>query len=185
MLNFFIIFYLIFFIILYYFFTLNNDIYILENIFNIDNIQKILNDNYLKYDEYNDKYFYILHKDENQELYKIIYENNKLKNFIKKNFNKKLNYPSFPIEYRLYKKGSKGMNWHQDKKILNKKYLECILVLHNNTNSYFRYYRNYKFHKYYQKSNSLILLYPNDIIHSIEPFRYGTKKILKFVIELE
>jgi hypothetical protein len=182
MLHFFIIFYLFFFILLYYFLTLNNEIYILEDIFDIEYIEKIVNPIHLI--EYNDKFYSILKKEDYQELYKIIYENNKLKKYIKEKFNKELNYPSYPIEYRLYKKGCKGMNWHQDKSILNKKYLECILVLHNDSNSHFTYYKNYKIHKYYQKMGSFILLYPCDIIHSIEPFEYGSKKILKFIIEL-
>jgi hypothetical protein len=127
--------------------SLENNIFIEDNLFDIniiENIKNITNCLELKYfinsDIYNnlyDKDYIILEKDDYNELYKMIYENDKLKKYIKENFNKELNYPSYPIEYRLYKTGYKGMYWHQDKEILNKKYLECILVLHNDSNSHF------------------------------------------------
>ena len=82
MLYFFIIFYLFFFILFYYFLTLNNEIYIIEDIFDIEYIKKIVNPIHMI--EYNDKFYSILKKEDYQELYKIIYENNILKNISKK-----------------------------------------------------------------------------------------------------
>ena len=61
-------------------------------------------------------------------------------------------------------------------------YLECILLLKNNSNSYFKFKKNNKKYRYYQKKGDLILLYPLDIEHKIDPIFNGKKHILKFII---
>lgn len=77
------------------------------------------------------------------------------------------------------------MGWHQDHKIINKNYLECIYIIENSTNSSFRWFKNRAFHNYLQQSNDLIIVKPNDLIHNIDPILYGNKRILKFIIDLE
>ena len=77
------------------------------------------------------------------------------------------------------------MGWHQDYNVIKKKYLECIFVIENNTNSFFRWFKHFKLNNYYQQENDLILLKPDDIIHNIDPILYGNKRILKFIIDLE
>jgi hypothetical protein len=163
---------------------------ILENIYQYKNKNKNQN-NFLE----NDKKKYILFdiKDKNQninshitlQIYDIIYNNPKLKRIIKTQFNVDLKYPTYDIEYRIYKHNPKSMGWHQDHKIINKNYLECIYVIENTTNSLFRWYKDFKFHDYLQKNNDLIILQPNDLIHNIDPILYGEKRILKFIIDLE
>ena len=141
----------------------------------------------------NDKKKYILFDRKNKEnnsgtnlqIYDIIYNNPELKRIIKEEFNADLKYPTYEIEYRIYKHNPKIMGWHQDHKIINKNYLECIYVIENTTNSLFRWYKDFKFHEYKQKHNDLILLKPNDLIHNIDPILYGEKKILKFIIDLD
>ena len=77
------------------------------------------------------------------------------------------------------------MGWHQDLKVLSNKSLECILVLENYSDSHFQYIKNFQYHTYYQKPGSLIMLYPNDIIHKINPIKKGYKTLLKFIIQLD
>ncbi len=132
----------------------------------------------------NNKKKYILF-DKNNKIYNIIYNNDKLKKIIKSEFNVDIKYPSYNIEYRIYKQNNNSMGWHQDYKILNKNYLECIYIIENTSNNLFRWFKNFQFHNYLQQSNDLIILKPNDLIHNIDPILYGEKRILKFIIDLE
>jgi len=163
----------------------------------LENIHQNQNQNQNIFLENDKKKYILFHTDKNQDInlhktlhitsqiYDIIYNNPKLKRIIKDKFNVNLKYPTYDIEYRIYKHNPKSMGWHQDHKIINKNYLECIYVIENTTNSLFRWYKDLKFHDYLQKNNDLIILQPNDLIHNIDPILYGEKRILKFIIDLE
>lgn len=184
-------------LILYFTFFLENYLYIkhdfldkddiseLSNILNnsINSINSINSNNIFL--ENNTKKYILFDKQSNHKIYNIIYNNPKLKRLIKDQFNVDLKYPTYDIEYRIYKTNPSSMGWHQDHKIINKKYLECIYVIENTTNSPFRWFKNLKFHNYLQKTNDLIMLKPHDLIHNIDPILYGNKRILKFIIDLE
>ena len=131
------------------------------------------------------KKYILFDKDNNTKIYNIIYNNEKLKKIIKENFHVDLKKPSYDIEYRIYKNNKNSMGWHQDYKIVNKNYLECVYVIKNTTNSFFRWYKDFKFNEYFQKKNDLIILKPYDLIHNIDPILNGEKKILKFIINLD
>jgi hypothetical protein len=156
-----------------------NTLLLLLNNIDINNINNIFLEN-------NEKKYILLDRNNinYDKIYKIIY-NDKLKKIIKDKFNFDLIYPTYDIEYRIYKINKNSMGWHKDLSILNSKYLECIYVIENNTNSFFKWFKNVKFNEYYQKSNDLIIIKPNDLIHNIDPILYGNKKILKFIINLE
>ena len=180
-----VILFIIILILIYYLYFLENYICIKNNLLKEDEINKI--NNILKdIKDYNDedyKKYILLDFNKYKNIYDIIYKNKFLKNKIKKEFNIDLKYPNYPIEYRIYKKNTELLPWHQDKKIMNN-YLECIYIIKNNSDSYFQYIKNIKFNKYYQNMNDLIIVKPNDIIHNITPINKGEKIILKFIINL-
>jgi len=140
-----------------------------------------------EFTENNEKIYILLDRNNSKydKIYNIIY-NKYLSQIIKDHFNIiPPSKPSYDIEYRIYKKNKKSMGWHQDYNVIKKKYLECIFVIENNTNSFFRWFKHFKLNNYYQRENDLILLKPDDIIHNIDPILYGNKRILKFIIDLE
>lgn len=180
-----VILFVIILILVYYLFILENYICIKNNLLKEDEIMKINNTlkNIQNYNDEEYKKYTLLDFNKYKNIYDIIYKNDFLKNKIKKEFNVNLKYPNYPIEYRIYKKNTDLLPWHQDKKLMNN-YLECIYILENSSNSYFQYLKNLKIHKYYQNTNDLIIVKPRDIIHNITPFDKGDKIILKFIINL-
>lgn len=172
-------------ILIYYLFILENYICIKNKFLTqneIEEINKLLK-NIQNYKELDYKKYTLLDFKKYKFIYDIIYKNDFLKKKIKKEFNINLKYPNYPIEYRIYKKNTELLPWHQDKKLMNN-YLECIYIIENSSDSYFQYLKNIKIHKYYQKNNDLIIVKPRDIIHNITPFHKGEKIILKFIINI-
>ncbi len=182
--------FIILIIIVYYLYFLENYIYIKSNLLEevdirelnkeLKNIQEDNNEEF-KHEDY--KKYLLLDSTKHKKIYDIIYKNEFLKNKIKKDFNIELQYPKYPIEYRIYKDDIELIPWHQDKKLMNN-YLECIYIIKNNSDSYFQYIKNFKINKYYQKENDLIIVKPNDLIHNITKINEGEKTILKFIINL-
>lgn len=157
-----------------------NQIYIIKRFYSNKEIENILNEvkNFELRNIKNEKSYKMINKE--SKIYDIIYSD-KLKKLIKIKFNKEIAIPKHLIEYRIYE-NSDGMDWHRDKSLFKENYLECILLLKNNSNSYFKFKKNNKKYRYYQKKGDLILLYPLDIEHKIDPIFNGKKHILKFII---
>lgn len=89
------------------------------------------------------------------------------------------NPPSYPVEYRKYDTGSKGMHMHKDIDLFdNKDYYEAVLTLENTSDSRFLY--NDK--SVWLPPNTLVLVKPNTIIHGVSPVTKGYRTILKFII---
>jgi hypothetical protein len=89
------------------------------------------------------------------------------------------NPPSYPVEYRKYDTGSKGMQMHKDIDLFdNKDYYEAVLTLENTSDSRFLY--NDK--SVWLPPNTLVLVKPNTIIHGVSPVTKGYRTILKFII---
>lgn len=173
-------------IIIYYLYFLENYIYIKNNFLIESDIHKLKNElkKIQKNNDFKDedhKKYILLDSIKHKVIYDIIYENIFLKNKMKKEYNIDLQYPKYPIEYRIYKNNVELIPWHQDKKLMDN-YLECIYIIKNSSDSYFQYIKNLMLNKYYQKDNDLIIVKPRDIIHNITEIHKGDKTILKFII---
>ena len=170
--------------------NINNSLWIYENFYSISIFNKIKS--YLSKLEFkNDnrvssrKTLCLPYK-KHKLLYDIIYNNKKLSNFVKKYNNKKYKLkPSFPIEYRIYPTGSKGMNMHSDLEMFDPNCLEVVLTIENNSDSKFKWKSNNKLNKIKPKENTLVIVEPNGIVHGVSPVNNGFRTILKFIIEFE
>ena len=160
-----------------------DQIFIIKKFYSNKDIMNILNEvnNIDLKNIENSKSYKMINKD--SKIYDIIYSD-KLKKLIKCKFNKEIIFPKHLIEYRIYE-NSNGMDWHRDKSLFKENYLECILLLNNDSNSYFKFKKYNKKYKYYQKKGDLIMVYPLDIEHKIDPITKGSKKILKFIINFK
>lgn len=139
---------------------------------------KLKNDKRLK-----DRQTICLNPKEHEELYSAIYDDPKFKNYIKSisPLNFKIR-PTFPIEYRKYPTGSKGMSWHLDTSLFEPDCYEIVLTLENTSDSKFVYdYLNKK--EVNTKPNTIAIVRPNSILHKVTPVKEGYRTILKFVIE--
>ena len=171
--------------------NVNNSLWIFNNFYSFSKFNKIKN--YVskmkfKYDNrVTGRKTICLPYKKNKELYKLIYNNNKLSNFIKKNYkNKKYKLmPRFPIEYRIYPQGSEGMHMHSDLQMTDPNQLEIVLTIENNSTSKFKWIENNKINKLHPKANTLVIVEPNGIKHGVSSVKKGYRTILKFIIEFE
>lgn len=122
--------------------------------------------------------------EKHKNIYDCIYKNNNLKKLIdiltNKNYKEK---PQYPIEYRLYPLGSQGMNWHQDTSMFTPNALECVLTVTNTSDSNFLWKINNHTFSTTPEVNTLMIVRPEAIVHSVSPINQGERKILKFIIE--
>ena len=121
-----------------------------------------------------------------KEFYNMIYKNKKFIDLIKKIKNSSLQmkeYPSFPIEYRKYFTGSKGMNWHIDTSLFQPDAFEAVLTLTNNSDSRFEWLENNELKILNPKPNDLVIVRPQSVQHMVSPVNIGERTILKFVVE--
>ena len=167
-----------------------NSIWIEENFFSEKEFSQILDDIKnckLKDDERSsNRKTMCLSKLKYKNLYDRIYKNCKFTAFIDsiKDNNCKLKLePSFPIEYRKYFTGSKGMNWHRDLSMFEPDCFEIVLTLTNNSDSKFEWMENNKVKSILPKANTLVAVRPESILHRVSPINYGERTILKFIIE--
>ena len=168
----------------------SKSIYIIHNFFSKEDFNKI--QNYcstlnLKNDSRNkNRLTLCLDFKKHNNLYKKIYKNNTLLNFINKIKDKnhiiKSN-PSFPIEYRKYFKGSNGMEWHKDTSLFDPDGFEIVLTLTNSSDSFFQYIENNKLYTIYPKPNTLVIVKPKTIYHRVTKINNGERTFLKFVVE--
>lgn len=126
-----------------------------------------------------------LNQNKHKKLYNLIY-NKKFISFINsiKESNLDLNStPTYPIEYRKYFNGSKGMDWHQDTSLFYPDAFEIVLTLNNNSDSKFSWQTNNKIESINPKSNTLVVVKPMTISHNVSPINIGERTILKFIAE--
>ena len=170
-------------------FNLNNELIILNNFYKINKfsrIKELLNNIQLKKDiRVSSRESLCLFKNDYQELYDLIYNDENLKKLIKNYFNKNfINNPDFPIEYRNYPNGSFGMNWHYDLSMFSPDCLEAVLTIDNNSDSKFLWEQNDQIKSIKPESNTLVIVKPNTILHKVSEVN-GNRKILKFIIQFE
>jgi len=94
------------------------------------------------------------------------------------------NPPSYPIEYRKYNTGSKGMDMHSDLAIYDDtEYYEAVLTVENTSDSRFMYYDTTgRVRSIWLPPNSLVLVKPNTVVHGVGPVSIGYRTILKFIV---
>ena len=134
----------------------------------------------------NQRLFCVLDYDSDENIYYIIYKNRKLRNRIEKSFSLKHGLrktPQFPIEYRIYPKGSKGMQKHRDVSLFSPHSIECVLTIKNNSDSKFVYEDEDGWVEVTPKPNQLIVVKSNGALHFVSPVNRGSRSILKFVYE--
>lgn len=126
-----------------------------------------------------------LNKNKHKKLYNLIY-NKKLINFINKIKDNNLYLkatPSYPIEYRKYFNGSKGLSWHKDTSLFYPDAFEIVLTLRNNSDSKFLWENDNKIKSINPKANTLVIVKPMTVRHSVSDVNIGERTILKFVAE--
>ena len=167
-----------------------NSLWIEENFFSEKEFNNILED--LRYVELkkdsrsNNRETLCLSPTKYKNIYEKIYNNNKFNAFIDsikdKNCIIKLK-PSYPIEYRKYFTGSKGMSWHKDLSMFEPNCFEIVLTLTNNSNSNFQWIENNKIKSLSPNPNTLVVVRPESIMHRVTPVNTGERTILKFIVE--
>lgn len=111
-----------------------------------------------------------------------------------------------PVEYRIYKKGSSGMKWHTDVRVLptEVKYYEVTLTISNDSDCRFEYItspesfkqlpgahvafntsRNQEIRSVQTAANTAILVPPGKIRHRATELTYGERLFLKFIVEYD
>ena len=89
---------------------------------------------------------------------------------------------NFPIEYRIYPKGSEGMKCHKDTLLYDEPQYEMVYTIENESDSYTNYFtytgRNKKI---YTKPNSLIIVKAQENMHCVSPVNEGYRSILKLI----
>jgi len=167
-------------------FNKNNGIIYLENIFDPSIFKQIkmecknLNKNLKKDYLINGKRFGTYIK--NGYIYNILH-NIKFNNLINNIVNNNCIMSTFPIEYRLYPKGSNGMKWHSDTLLFDKPQYECVYTIENTSDSKTQYKNNNKTISLKTKPNSLLIVIANGPLHNVTPINVGYRTILKFIFQ--
>ena len=170
------------------FYNYKNNILILQNFYSNNDFSKI-NKYFFTFNPSNDyrlssRRSVCINYEDNKYIYDKIYNNSKLKKLIKKIYNKEYKLiPSYPIEYRIYDNKSEGMMWHKDASLFNPDCLEVVLTLDNSSDSKFHWIENDQDKNINTNNNTLVIVKPNTILHMVSPLNYGTRRILKFIIE--
>jgi len=166
------------------------NLWIFENFFNQNDFNNIKNftDKFSLYNDPRSKERLSSCVDINKykQFYDLIYKNKKFIKTIKDIKNKDLDfkeYPSFPIEFRKYFTGSKGMNWHIDTSLFQPDAFEVVLTLDNSSDSKFEWMENGMLNSFIPKQNDLVIVRPQSIQHRVTPITVGERSILKFVVE--
>lgn len=103
----------------------------------------------------------------------------KINDIIFKYFFERKHTPLYPIEYRRYFKGSKGMDWHRDTKLFeHDNYYEAVLTIDNESDSLFEYGDK----SMWVPPNTLVLVRPEGIMHRVTDLTKGYRTILKFIV---
>ena len=115
----------------------------------------------------------------NQRVNDIFYSSKYLE-IINKYTNKNLFKSRFPIEHRIYPKGSKGMYWHIDTLMYDLPQYEAVFTIHNNSDSVTEWIDNIK-HGKWTEPNSLLLVKAQGDYHHVTPITKGNREILKLI----
>jgi len=111
-----------------------------------------------------------------------IFYSNKMIDKINKIINNKIIKSDFPIEYRIYPEGSKGMYCHKDTQLYNKPQYEVVFTINNESDSYTNWYSYLGFNnKIYTDSNSIIIVKAQENTHCVSPINKGYRSILKLI----
>lgn len=170
--------------------NISNSLWIKEDFFSQNEFEDILNDlNELKPKEdkrSSNRCSLCINKEKYKNIYDKIYKNEKFISFMNsiKDDNVRLKLePSYPIEYRKYFTGSKGMDWHQDTSMFEPDCFEIVLTLTNNSDSKFEWMDGLIKNSVSPKPNTLAIVRPKSVIHSVSPVNNGERTILKFIME--
>ena len=171
---------LILIILFYIFIQKRDEVYYIENILSTEDYEYIKNYvkniNNLKYERFR----YIKPINDNK-INEIFYSENII-NKIETIINNKIKKSNFPIEYRIYPKGSEGMKCHKDTLLYNKPQYEVVFTIENETDSYTNWYSYLGWNnKIYTKPNSLIIVKAQENIHCVSPITKGYRTILKLI----
>ena len=171
------------------YYVYNDSLWIYNNFYSDNDfkkIQKYCSILKLKNDKRNNNRLTLcLNQNKHKKLYNLIY-NKKFISFINSIKESNLNLksiPTYPIEYRKYFNGSKGMDWHQDTSLFYPDAFEVVLTLNNNSDSKFSWQTNNKIQSINPKSNTLVIVKPMTILHNVSPINVGERTILKFIAE--
>ena len=176
-----------------YKYNYKNQLWIYDNFFSKDVFSEIKNYfkklNFKNDNRVNSRKTICLPFHNHKKLYNLIYKDSKFKKIISKIYNGKYkNYkikPTWPIEYRKYPKGSTGMRWHMDSSLFTPDCLEVVLTINNTSDSKFLWREgfNIKSKSIKPKSNTLAVVTPKTILHSVSSVNNGYRTILKFIIQ--
>ena len=75
------------------------------------------------------------------------------------------------------------MTWHKDTSLFDPDCLEVVLTLDNSSDSKFHWIEDDQYRSINTSDNTLVIVKPNTILHKVSPLNYGTRRILKFIIE--
>ena len=88
----------------------------------------------------------------------------------------------FPIEHRIYPKGSPGMEWHSDLLMYQKPQYEAIYTIRNTSNSLTEWIdERGKKHSKWTEPNSILIVKANGYRHHVLPVETGEREIMKLI----
>jgi len=168
----------------------NNQLYIFNNFFTNNDFVKIKdivkNLKFKKDNRVTERKTLCLDSKKYSDLYDLIYNNSKIKSIIKNiNPNEFSNPPRFPMEYRIYPKGSKGMDWHIDTSLFSPDAIEGVITLENNSPSKFNWMEGMIKKNIKPNPNTVALVLPGTVNHSVSGTEDGYRTIIKFVIDFK
>jgi hypothetical protein len=168
----------------------NNELFIFEDFFSNNDFNSIKNT--VKNIKFKDdkrvssRKTLCLNSEGYPELYNMIYNNPKMKSIIQKINSKPFNkIPRFPIEYRIYPEGSKGMNWHIDTSLFSPDAIEGVITIDNQSPSKFKWKEGLLTKNISPKSNTVAFVKPGTVLHSVSGTEDGYRTIIKFVIDFK
>lgn len=175
------IFILLILIILFYIFIRKRDeIYYIEDLLSSEEYEYIKNHvktiNNLKYERFR----YIKPISDNK--ISAIFYSGDIINKIESIINNKIKKSNFPIEYRIYPKGSGGMKCHKDTLLYELPQYEMVYTIENESDSYTNWFSYLGWNnKIYTKPNSLIIVKAQENTHCVSPVNEGYRSILKLI----
>ena len=176
---------LILFMLIFKYQSYNNDLYILKDFYDdtdfntiVDYCKKL---SFKKDKRVSSRKTTCLKYKYHKYLYKLVY-NKKLSDFIFEKTGRHFIIPTYPIEYRLYPNGSKGLKMHKDLSLFDNDYYECVITLENTSDSKFLYILNNILYSTIPHENTLVMVKPVTVEHGVTMVNYGYRTILKFII---
>ena len=171
---------LILIILFYIFIRKKDEIYYIEDLLSSEEYEYIKNHvktiNNLKYERFR----YIKPISDNK--ISAIFYSGDIINKIESIINNKIKKSNFPIEYRIYPKGSEGMKCHKDTLLYELPQYEMVYTIENESDSYTNWFSYLGWNnKIYTKPNSLIIVKAQENTHCVSPVNEGYRTILKLI----